>query len=67
MFSTTRPGQTALRFRVNQGESPLVINTLYLGEVEVEVDVTVLSTGVKSSLVIDQLASEMSEADISAR
>jgi molecular chaperone HscC len=37
MFSTTRLGQTAVRFRIFQGESPVVANNLYLGEIEVNV------------------------------
>ncbi len=89
-FSTVQLGQEALRFGIYQGESPLIMNNLCLGEVTVkvprnklahesatvrftydvsgllEVDVTVLSTGLKANLVVTQLAGEMSEADITA-
>lgn len=87
-FAVVQLGQQELRFAIYQGESPLVMNNLHLGEVKVkvprnlthhetatvrftydvsgllEVDVTVDSTGKKAHLVIDQLAGEMSDADI---
>ena len=89
-FSTVQLGQEALRFGIYQGESPLIMNNLCLGEVTVkvprntkahesatvrftydvsgllEVEVTVVSTGLKANLVVTQLAGEMSEADIKA-
>ena len=37
VFSTVELGQTALRFGIYQGESPLVMNNLSLGEIEVRV------------------------------
>jgi molecular chaperone HscC len=88
VFSTVYLGQTSIRFCVYQGESPLVANNLYLGEITVpvprnmtehesalvrftydvsgllEVDITVQSTGRKASLVITELAGELSDADI---
>ena len=37
MFSTIQLGQEVLRFRIFQGESPLAMNNLALGEIEVKV------------------------------
>lgn len=37
IFSTIHLGQEALRFRIFQGESPLAMNNLALGEIEVKV------------------------------
>jgi molecular chaperone HscC len=88
IMTALQPGQSHIVLRVFQGEAPLVVNNLFLGEINVpipinntacesvavrftydvsgllEVDATVLSTQVKSNLVIDKLAGEMSKADI---
>jgi molecular chaperone HscC len=90
IFQTVQLGQEQIRFGIYQGESPLVMHNLALGQIEVpvprnktahesarvrftydvsgllEVEVTVQSTGHKAQLVIQQLAGDMSEADITA-
>ncbi len=90
LFSTVELGQTSITFGIYQGESPLVMNNLSLGEITVpvprnmrehetvvvrftydvsgllEVDITVLSTGRKASMVVTKLAGEMSEGEVQA-